>query len=498
MIRLILGILLSLWALLMFVGAIASGELFEIGSVLIILLFCVPGVLLIVYGSRAYRKRRGERAEQRRERERSTAKRAASSGTKTEAPEPRRDMLPVEKILEDPACLKVHDYRARYDRIMSLRSHNSPESSSVLRTFQASHLSTEKLITVPDCPLGLAFCLRRNLYAAYDVRKWRIHICELDVDEKVNTLMGWGGECMTMSFSPDGSLLVVGSYVQGHAEHVSLFDFDKATKPNKQYHRSTGVAGVFAPSFIVPTWGTRHVVFSPDSKSIAIGAENGDVSVLGLDKEEPMKMSTSGHLAPHDLRYSHNGRLLAQMSYGGGRAWSSSENCTVKVWEVGTGEEIYGLSGGVFPIGFKSRSRICFSHDDKYLAGGGHELDKSIKIWEVSSGQMLASFDAHEHAITGLLFSGDNHHLISGSLDGTVKLWAIMDSQGSIMHDPALVDQVLFRWDVTGWESKPQGITALLLSSQDNEIIAVFPAGTNKYLEPDQTGLLYLKVPSSG
>ena len=73
---------------------------------------------------------------------------------------------------------------------------------------------------------------------------------------------------------------------------------------------------------------------------------------------------------------------------------------------------------------------VAFSPDGKTLASGSN--DKTIKLWELSNGRLIRSFEGHSHQVEIVVFSSDGKMLASGSLDNTVKLWDV--SSGSLIR----------------------------------------------------------------
>ncbi|EGG03124.1 uncharacterized protein MELLADRAFT_90461 [Melampsora larici-populina 98AG31] len=72
---------------------------------------------------------------------------------------------------------------------------------------------------------------------------------------------------------------------------------------------------------------------------------------------------------------------------------------------------------------------ICTSLSGIYLAAGSS--DGTVLIWELSTGILLASFDAHYKSITCLRFTDDDAALVTASEDSMCSVWSL----------PALIDE---------------------------------------------------------
>lgn len=78
-----------------------------------------------------------------------------------------------------------------------------------------------------------------------------------------------------------------------------------------------------------------------------------------------------------------------------------------------------GHSGGVLSV--------SFSPDGRVLASGSR--DNTVKLWDVSTGQVLRTLTGHRLAVASVAFSPKGDLLASGSWDGTVRLWETAGSR---------------------------------------------------------------------
>jgi WD40 repeat protein len=66
-------------------------------------------------------------------------------------------------------------------------------------------------------------------------------------------------------------------------------------------------------------------------------------------------------------------------------------------------------------------SSVAFNPDGTRIASGS--FDKTVRLWDTASGELLATLTEHEGAVISVAFSPDGTRIASGSDDRTVRLW---------------------------------------------------------------------------
>src|SRR5207245_5223237 len=105
-----------------------------------------------------------------------------------------------------------------------------------------------------------------------------------------------------------------------------------------------------------------------------------------------------------------------------GRTVASGNDHLVTLWDVAQGQISTRLKHSTWV-----RS-VMFSHDGTRLATCGE--DTTVRLWNSSNGQTIATFKGHKGTVNSVVFSPDGKTLVSGGQDHTLKLWDL-----SSLHD---------------------------------------------------------------
>jgi WD40 repeat protein len=147
------------------------------------------------------------------------------------------------------------------------------------------------------------------------------------------------------------------------------------------------------------------VAFSPNGKLLATGDVNNHIHIQTADGEQ--LFVCSGHSGwIRSICFSPDGEILV----------SSSDDCTVRLWDVQTGQCLKTLHGHTDIV----RS-ISFNPKEAMIASGSD--DKTIRLWDVNEGECLAVLEGHNGRVRTVSFSPDGQLLASASSDRTIRLW---------------------------------------------------------------------------
>ena len=225
-------------------------------------------------------------------------------------------------------------------------------------------------------------------------------------------------------FSPTGEKWASGDY------DGRLYVWDRHGNPRKALigHTATIKGVAFAPD-------GKHLASASDDETVRIWNVTSGAELISLSLTQLNPERYNGDLGPKQelirqqrerskqedrparpeigaLAFSPCGNIIAGGLYG-----------EIRLWDGMTYEVIRTI---LPPLTCRRQFALVFSPSGYYLASGAwwDGTEKvSIRLWEVATGENIATFWGHTTDIQCLAFSPDGTLLASGSFDGTVLLW---------------------------------------------------------------------------
>jgi hypothetical protein len=163
--------------------------------------------------------------------------------------------------------------------------------------------------------------------------------------------------------------------------------------------------------------GTVHgVAFSPDGAHLVSGGSDGAVKLWKLADYTVGGTNTA---LPLKLEL-HEGPVYA-VAYSPDRAdprvASAGWDQTVRVWNARNGEQVHVLRHT------GDVWSVSFSRDGKLLASASQ--DGTVKVWDVATGAERHTFRASGRPLHSVRFAPDGRTLAAAGRDGTVRVWEV-------------------------------------------------------------------------
>ncbi|OKH17730.1 hypothetical protein FACHB389_34360 [Nostoc calcicola FACHB-389] len=338
----------------------------------------------------------------------------------------------IDKLMARPINKRPADTQAILQRLSEIKETLYPTKSTNSLLFQPQ--STVKTQTISlkgtvgnwhsghsEAVLTLAISPDGQTLASGSNDK-KIKVWNLKSGNEIHTLTGHILQVNSVAISSDGEILVSGSNDQkikiwnlntGEPISTTITNVTGITSVAISPNRQTLISGDYEGKVALWNLKTGEYIRTLAThiyrvSSVAI-SPSGYVASGGWDTTIKVwpKSTFTGHLKRvYSVAISSNGQILV----------SASEDKTIIVWNLSTGEKIYTLSGHSNLV-----NCVAISPDGQTLVSGGD--DEKIKVWDLSNGQEIYSVNAHLDGVNALVFTPDGQTLVSGGKDTTIKVW---------------------------------------------------------------------------
>lgn len=173
---------------------------------------------------------------------------------------------------------------------------------------------------------------------------------------------------------------------------------------------------------------TGHAAYcyrlSPDGELLAVGADNGHVTLWELESAEQFGETLFHEASLNDVGFSRDGRYLA----------TASDDKTGKLWQVGETKLLLTMR---HPAGVQA---VKFSPDGKRVVTGSDDF--TARIWDLSTGRQQGQAMTHRSVVGNAEFDSSGRRILTSARDGSVRVW---DGYSGVAVTPWLMHKTAVR-----------------------------------------------------
>lgn len=159
------------------------------------------------------------------------------------------------------------------------------------------------------------------------------------------------------------------------------------------------------------------VAVSDNSAYLASGSRDGTVRIWdALTGQALHRLHARAGIIPSIAMCSDNVHIV-----------STSEVGTVRLWDMHTGEEMMSIDGRPF---YNIISAAISPNNHTIFTGTRRNV---LQSWNFSSGQELRVLVGHTASVFSLAVSRDGTRLVSGSDDGSIRIWDVLGARKSVL-----------------------------------------------------------------
>ncbi|OAL36915.1 hypothetical protein AYO20_03684 [Fonsecaea nubica] len=203
------------------------------------------------------------------------------------------------------------------------------------------------------------------------------------------------------------------------------------------------------------------VSLSSDGKFVAGTTHDGRVNVWDLASREKIReFETKGSFGM-SVDVSPDGRFIA----------SGHESGAIYLFSTATSRLLHSLPGLIKPV-----RAVKFSPGSTLLAAAGDA--RIISLYDSTSGEQIANLSGHAAWITDLDWNHSGQYVLSGSLDGKVKVWDIERRTCVATHGESEKGLWCVKWQPKGETSVQRQKAERFVTVGSNKAVAIYREAT--------------------
>src|SRR5262249_8653828 len=160
------------------------------------------------------------------------------------------------------------------------------------------------------------------------------------------------------------------------------------------------------------------VAFSPDGKRALSASADFTARMWNVDTGQVIHVLRGHSDLVWDVRFSPDGKLaatgagwqldLTRTSNGVPRFKMGTKDCTIRLWDVQTGEPRGVLRGHSEMV-----KSVIFTPDSRFILSGS--MDGTVRMWDVAKAKHVRLFTGHTNGVNCVAVSPDSRYALSGS-----------------------------------------------------------------------------------
>lgn len=289
-----------------------------------------------------------------------------------------------------------------------------------------SNLNTVKLFDEFLYPFSNSDISKDGRYIATGFGDDRLRIYDTEKGSFAYVSKPQEGKIISLAFDRQEPILYISLYSGG----VAIFDVEK----QKVIEHTNGSGSPFI---------TQCLTTHPNGE-IVLFANYDAITLYNFETRQVFKQLNRKVNRIFNMAHDPNGRYLAV----------ATDKVQLKIWDLrlnkvvdsiqaffpcvftADGQSIIAMNSSIGLARYDIESRkkvatyntdyeliqsVAVSEDGKYLAGAGYQ--NIVKVWDIESSDRVADLPGHTGGILSIDFHPTNHWLVTGSHDGTARVW---------------------------------------------------------------------------